>query len=473
MVKPLLIAPPMKRTFISTLLCSLSLAPGLQAQSLEDILRPKGSVAVLSSGSADEAWKRVVAAFRANDMVKATEEGNNFLASNFNASAFQVMGVKVMLSLAGGAEMGTTFENRDDQETYKRLLAERATITKSYQEQQNIIRTNEATINEITLNKKRPVQQGSSNYYACAACSLKIGEAQRALEALAGPILKNKTAMEALQKKSNQKLKPMTLQLLDGLLDAGEIEAAIAIVNTYIRVIGNDIDVAQKQQDITRLQEAAGKAAQVIDLMKKEIQPFIDKRLFWEASDRARAFLTKAEAMSPDKDLTRFVKARANLDPLGIERTMMLGERSYNLIRAQAELDTGMAMKEFKTFQLDYPDHPQIKELELYVTSIKVKSAEEMLAKAETEFDGLKKRFDPEKLRATVNRRTSNASRKSSDDILAELGVAPADARMVKISLQGLSARLAVLDKTSLPADRRARLNAIKVEIDALMELVR
>ena len=466
---------------LSTLLLS---SPAAQSQSLEELLAPKGSAAILSSGNADELWKKVVEAFRTNDMAKAKEEGARFLASNFNASAFQVLGVKVMVSLAGGAAIGTTFENREDQETFKRLEAERANITKRYAELQEIIRVNDATINRITLNRRRAVQQGSPNHLECIECDRKIATARQALDELQKTIDNNKAEMAALQTKANQSLKPMTLQLLDKLLAAGEIDAAIAISNTYIRVIGNDVDVAVKQQDITRLQVASQKAAQVIELLKKEVQPMLDKRLFWEARDHARAFLTKVEVMSPDKDLLQFVKARAILDPLGIDRIMMLAQRSHDLIRAQAELDTALAMREFKTFKLDYPDHPQLKELELHINSIKVKSADELMTKAEEDFGELKKRFDPEKMRTTLSRNSTSqqtttgllsseqVAKKSADDILIEMGVAPADTRVAKVTLEGLSARLILLEKTDLPLDRKTRLAAIKTEIDALMRLI-
>ena len=136
---------------------------GLMAQStLEDILLPKRSPAELSSKEANDAWRRVVEMFRANDLANAKQEGDKFLSSNFNASALQVLGVKVMVSLAGGAAMGTTFENREDQEAYKQLQTDRANITRRYNELQKIIQTNEATINQVTVNKSIPVPMGSS-----------------------------------------------------------------------------------------------------------------------------------------------------------------------------------------------------------------------------------------------------------------------------------------------------------------------
>jgi hypothetical protein len=44
--------------------------------------------------------------------------------------------------------------------------------------------------------------------------------------------------------------------------------------------------------------------------------------------------------------------------------------------------------------------------------------------------------------------------------------------RLVKSSLQGLSAGLTVLEKTALPDDRRIRLTTIKTSVDSLLSLL-
>jgi hypothetical protein len=473
----------MKALFASALFTLLVWQAQLHAQSLEDLLRPKGTATVLSTGSADDAWKSVVEAFRANDMPKAVEQGNKFLAANFKASALQLLGVKVMLGLADGASLGSTFENRQDQEAYKKLEEERANITRRYNELYAVIRENDAVINEITMDRKRPVQEGSSNYLQCMECSRKIGAATKEVESLKEPIEQNKRSLAELQKGANAKLKPMTLQLLDGLIDAGEIDAAIAISNTYIRKIGNDLEVAMKQQDIVRLAEASEKAVKIINLLKAEAGPLISRKSYWEAKDKVRSFVARVEAESPDKDLVRMVKTKIALDPLGLDRHLAAAQRSYDLIRAQAELDSGQAMQQLVTFKRDYPDHPQANELELFVSSAKVKSADALLEKMEADFAELKKRFDPEKLRLYLGRQSNNSertnslfgdksSRRSGEQVLAELGLAPSDERLVKSSLQGLSAGLTVLEKTALPDDRKIRLTTIKTSVDSLLSIL-
>jgi hypothetical protein len=458
---------------------------GLMAQStLEDILLPKRSPAELSSKEANDAWRRVVEMFRANDLANAKQEGDKFLSSNFNASALQVLGVKVMVSLAGGAAMGTTFENREDQEAYKQLQTDRANITRRYNELQKIIQTNEATINQVTVNKSIPVPMGSSNYFKCLNCQNKIKAAMKDLEDLKKPIAATKEKITALQTKAARSLQPITLQLLDQLIIAEEIEAAVAIANTYIRVIGNDVAVALKQQDIKRIEDVYVKVAEVLKLLGSEIEAMVNiNRTYWEARDRTSAFLAKVAVMSPDKDLERILQMRVATDDtqLKIQRNMMLGQRNYELVCAQAELDTDLATKELQSFKRLYPDHPQLRELELYVITNKVRSAEQVLDKAESDFADLKKRFNPAKLRMTLNQSSNGvnvssgvitdkrATRKSSEDILVEMGIAPADAKMVQISLGGLHARLAVLDKMKLPPERKSRLDALKTESNALL----
>ena len=87
------------------------------ASSLEELLRPRVSASQLSGEDANKAWRQVVDAFHKNDMVKAVELGKLFLSSgDLKTSAFQLLGVKVMIGLAGGAQSGAMFENREDQE---------------------------------------------------------------------------------------------------------------------------------------------------------------------------------------------------------------------------------------------------------------------------------------------------------------------------------------------------------------------
>jgi hypothetical protein len=463
------------------------------AQTLEELLVKEQRSIELSTREADEQWRRVVEAFRVNDMTKAQEEGGKFLTGAFKASAFQVLGTKVMVALAGGAAPGTTFEDKGDQDAYNRLSAERETIKKRFLELSEVIRLNDAKINEITLNRSRPVQQGSSNYFACVECDKQIATARRAQAAWAEPIEKNKKEMAALLAKSNSALKPMTMQLFDLLLGAGEIEAAAAIANTYLRVIGNDLDIAVKQQDIARLQEVAKKAVKVMDLLVSEVRPLIDGKTYWQANEHIRNFIAKVESMSADKELVQIVRTRVSVDDTftALRRNVDMGERHHDLIVSQADLDPTIAQQEYAAFKTKYPDHPRLRELELHVSSVKAKSADEILAKAEADLEGLKKRFDPEKLRAKLSQNASGSSAlasllstpeattqgnragtaQSSEEALLEVGVAPGDHRVVKLSLDGLGVQLAFLERSNLPEGRKARLAALRREVDALRRL--
>jgi hypothetical protein len=311
----------------------------LSADPLEDLLRPERPATEISSVTADQAWKQIVTAFSTNEMTAAVEQGNKFLADNVKASALQVLGVKVMISLAGGAMPGTTFEDKQSQDELKKLEVEREGITKRYNELREVVRENDATINRITVNRTRPVQEGTTNHLACLECSRKIHAAETELATLSGPIKANKQAMADLQKKANTQLKPMTLQLLDGLIQAEEIDAAVAIASTYVRVIGNDLDIATKQQDIVRLQKMDAKAKQIIVLLKSELEPLIARKLYWEASGKAAQFLKKVESLGEDADLVRMVRTRADLDPADLDRHLVAGERSFGFLRIQASLD--------------------------------------------------------------------------------------------------------------------------------------
>jgi hypothetical protein len=470
----------MKYLLPGALITVLLLPLPLSAESLEDLLKPKGSDVTLSSEDADGAWKRVVDAFRANDMNKASQEGTRFLSANFNASAMQVMGVKVMVALAGGATVGSTFENREDQDRYKQLEQDRASITKRQGELAVIIRDNDAVINRLTLNRQRAVQQGTANYFTCVECARRIDAANTELKTLAERLEETKKASAELQRRSNVQLKPMTLQLLDALIAAGEVEAAVAIANTYIRKIGNDMDVARKQEDIVRLQEASQKAGKIVDLLKAEITPLIVAKQYWTAADHERKFLTKVETMGQDPDLVRLVKTRATLDPAGLQRYLSAGQREFHLIRAQAELDSAKASQALVQFTREYPDHPGTKELELHVTSVKTKSAEALLDKLESDFETLKRRIGPERLQVVLNR-TARASTTSStpftkasgssrysEQAFVEAGIAPEDARLSVATLEGLVAGLSLLEKADLPNDQTIRLTTLKTSVLAL-----
>ena len=421
-------------------------------------------------------------AFHKNDMVKAVELGKLFLSSgDLKTSAFQLLGVKVMIGLAGGAQSGAMFENREDQEEKKRLDSERAAITKRYRELTAIYRDGDARINELTLNRRRPVPEGSPNHLECLECARRMDAALAEMETMKVPIEQNKQRMAEIAGKADSGLKPQTLELLDMLIEADEIEAAFAIANTYIRQIGNDFDVAKKQQDVVRLQELADKASKIVAILQAEIGELVTKKFYWEAKEKTSQFVGKVEQMNNDKNLHRMVRARIALDTLGVEKQIKAGDESYRLIKGLSESDFTRAFTEFENFKENYPDYPGRQELDLWIASVKVKSMDQIIAKLDSDFEDLQKRIDPEKLRlfissaSSVSRENSTTFTKQRDvgtegtSGLMELGLAPADARLVQSKLQGMAAAVSVVEKIGVPPDRLIKLAEIKSTVLALL----
>jgi hypothetical protein len=452
--------------------------------SLEELLRPSGNTIQLTNEKADEAWKQVVGAFQRNDMEIAVEKGKAFLTGDFKPSAYQLLGVNVMMGLAGASETGLLFEDPQDSAEKQRLEEERAAITKRYQDLNAVYLDADARINQLTLNRTRPVQEGTPNHLECVQCAKRMEEALAELEALKPKIEENKKKTAELSGKSNSGLKSQTLNLLDMLIEAGEIEAAAAISNTYIRKVGNDLDVAKKQQDVVRLQEVAEKAKKAIAILREELSGLVDKKMYWGAREKSRQFVGKVEQMSTDTELVRMVKADLSLDPLGIEKNILAGDESFRLIQAQSEADFTRAFEEFEKFTVNFPDHPKQQELSFFIAERKMNSVDRILAGFERDFEDLERRFDPAKLRlfydgsAKVSSEKSTVLSKSRENGgaevqgLLELGVAPADSRLVQSQLEGLAASVDLVEKMGLPADREVKFLGIKTKATALLRLI-
>jgi hypothetical protein len=491
-----------------------------EASSLEELLGPSSKKVELSSVKANEAWRGVVEAFQKNDMAKATELGKAFLTGDFKPSAYQLLGVKVMMGLAGGGDGTQVFENPQDAAEKKKLEEERAVITKRYQELNAVHAQADARINELTLNRRRPVQQGSPNHLECLQCAKTMDTALAELEVMKPKIEENKRKTAELASKATTSLKPQTLQLLDMLIEANEIEAAAAIGNTYVRAMGNDLEVAKKQQDVVRLQEVADKATKAVAILLAEVGALVEKKMYWEARDKTQVFLGKVEQMSTDADLLRMVRAKVALDPLGVERNIRAGEESVRLIQAQADVNFTRAFEEFENLRVSFPDHPQRLELDLYIAKRKVNVLDEILAGLHSDFEEMEKRFDPEKLQVFYSRSAAAAADKTASmtkerevavaadterpgllidgrevagaasiekvgvstkeneagvtavQELLEMGLAPADSRLVKAKLEGMAAAMALVEKMGLPADRDVKFAGMKAKVRALLVLM-
>lgn len=456
--------------------------PLTKASSLEDLLVPKSEKIQISSENANAAWGRVVETFRSNDMAKAVELGHLFMAGDLKPSAYQLLGVKVMVGLAGGAG-GEMFGSVEDQVEKKALDEERVSITKRYNELNAIYAENDAVINRLTMNRKRPVKQGSTDHLECLECARHMDAANAELSAMKPLIEANKEKMQKLIGRASSSLKPQTLQLLDMLITVGEIEAAVAIANTYIRKVGNDFEIASKQQDLVRLQEIAEKATKVVEVIRGETQEMVKKRQFWEARDHVANSVAKVESLSQDQDLVRLVKARMSLDPLGVDRNIRIGDDSFAMIQAQTETQFSKAIIEFEKFKANYPDHPRLLQLETTIDRSRMNHIDEILASLRDDLQEVERKIDPVKFKLALtgfdqqkaeNTKFLFSQRQSasvSSKRLLEIGVAPSDEYVVRAKLEGIAASTAVLDSMGLPIEKMADFAGIRAQALSLLSL--
>lgn len=310
-------------------------------------------------------------------------------------------------------------------------------------------------------------------------------ETKAELDKMNEPIEANKKAMAALTKKADASLKPQTLELLDMLLEAHEVEAAFAIANTYIRKIGNDFDVAKKQQEVVRVREISEKATKVLALLQAEIDGPLQQKRYWEAQAKAAQFSAKVGQLSDEADFLKVVRKKIDVAMLPVTAKIEEAGKTSALIKTHAEVDFADAYQKFELFAAEYPDSPDRLELELFIAGAKTKSVDQILARMTQDFDELQKRFDPEKLQAFVSQVSVNSQKESTfltskentriqgGAALAELGVAPADARLVQAKLEGLSAALSAIEKFGAPPDRMIRVTEIKTTVSALNSLIK
>jgi len=214
--------------------------------------------------------------------------------------------------------------------------------------------------------------------------------------------------------------------------------------------------------------------------LKREIEPLLAQRRFWESLDLQKRFLSKMESMSESAEVLGIFRAKVSADPFGIEREMAMAQQAAQLIKAEAKLDSGRALQNLVAFIKDYPDYPQIKDLEFSIRETKAMSSDALLTRMEVEFEELKQRMNPEKLQLRVSERVEGSQSKrsnlkyvdirskQSETLLAELGVAPADVAFVMASLSGLLAGVKVLESADLPAELRGRLEILKSSVEAL-----
>jgi hypothetical protein len=337
----------------------------LLADDLDDLLKPSGSDVKLVDDSATEAWTGVVDAFRRNDLPKAKELGAAFLAANHKTSPYQVLGVQVMLDLAN-AENPTVTRDVGLSVEMKRLMSERDTLRTKYANLQRAVQEGEARINKLTNNRTQGVQAGTQAHRECQRAALEIQQASAEMEAMKPEIEANKVKVGNVEVGANQNLKSDTLKLLDMLTESGEIEAAFAIANVFIRVAGSDLDIAKKQQDVIRLRELQTKAGSIAKVIEDKQKTLVDQKQYWEALSVGEQSLSKV-SQAGDKDLARLVTAKLSLDPLAIKRTITKAESESKALRELARVDALKAKSILKEFRSKYPDFPEMETLTIAV----------------------------------------------------------------------------------------------------------
>jgi len=291
------------------------LTPVLAASDIDDLLAPSKDGVKLVDQGATEAWNGVVDAFRRNDLAKAKELGAAFMAADHKTSPYQVLGVRVMMDLANAENPSVTRDVGLSGEM-KRLMSERDALRAKFADLQRIAQAADARINKLTNNRTQAVQAGTAAHRECVRAAQELDQANAAMEAMKPEIAANKEKVGKVEVGASQNLKNDTLQLLDMLVEAGEIEAAFAITNVFVRVAGSDLDVAKKQQDVIRLREDQQKAEKLVAAITAEIDPLIIMGKGAEAQTKLDTILAKIEASDQSQSVKRMTFSK--LKALGI-----------------------------------------------------------------------------------------------------------------------------------------------------------
>lgn len=350
---------------ISALALGLLLPNVTSADELEDLLKPSTDPASLVDISATTAWDRVVGAFGKNDLKKAREQGQAFLDGNFRPSPYQLLGVKVMMGLADAEHPVATHDATLTAEQGN-VASERNQLTAKYAQLQENVRVANAQINKLTNNRKQAVQAGTAAYQECMRCDAIIMQATAGIEAMKPAIESNKRKSAAVNLRANDKLKADTLQLLDMLTQAGEVDAAFAITSVYIRVVGSDLEIAKKQQDVVRLQITQQKAKKIVEVIEGKQKALVMEKLFWGAETIGRQSLSKVQ-QSNDPDLTKLVASSLDLDLLAVRATIVKADSEAASIALLSKSDSRKAETKLQAFRSTYPDYPAVENLAMAV----------------------------------------------------------------------------------------------------------
>lgn len=404
------------------------------ADELDLLLNPTRDSRLLSDEEAKKAWNDVVDAFRRNDMAQAVDFGKKFLDGNYRSTPYQVLGAKVMINLATEAD-GVTTSNKNSIGKLDGVMAERAQITAKYNALLEAIRTADTTINRLTSNRTRAVQQGTAAHRECVRCAQIIEQANAELELLKPQIEKNKEETLETRTRLSSETKSDILRLLDMLIEANELEAAFAITNVYLRKTGEDLDIAKKQQDVIRLREIHDKAIKIAKIIVDQQRPLVEGKNFWAAKNSAEKALAKVRQQASDVDLVRMVEQMVGRDELRVEASISKADEETEAIISLAEIDPAKARSLLEGLGSRYPDHPRLDVLRLRISAqqsqdMKGKMAE-LLSSIETLADSdpegavaMLASLDPEKIdpveRMSMQARISTAANKSVSALLAK-----------------------------------------------------
>lgn len=341
----------------------LSVAP-VRADDLDDLLNPSKNKLVENDQSVQLAWEGVVNAFRASDFEKANARGQAFLSASHQATPYQVLGVQMMISLAGGESIARATLDKDAEGGVRSLEAERQEIYNSAKAHRRTIKSSKELIDRLSNNGTRAIQRGSHNHQQALIAQQRMIASQEAIVKLEARYKELGALLGDTIAGADDKMKTDVLKLLQMLKDSNEVPAAFAICNVYLRKIGPDLDVAKFQQDFVRLQKLHDRAVKIVALIRDKQQPYVSKLEYWGAKRIANDLLVKVHSQSSDKELSGMVKKLMAADPLSIQLKISEGQAEAASLSKLAGVDSEAAKPQFKVFRGKYPDYPRLTALE-------------------------------------------------------------------------------------------------------------
>lgn len=407
-----------------------------QADELDDLLSPDRDEIIADDASAQAAWEDVVDTFRKNDFETAISKGRAFLDGEHTATPYQILGVQTMIALAGGARTSTAGLDPEMDRQIKELETKRDELVEEAKGYQRVIRDANALINRLTQNRTRPVQQGSYNHQQCVMAAQKIEAASAAVKKLEAEHDQVVARINSLGSDSQTNLKGDVIKLLSMLKEAGEIPAAFAITNVYLRKIGPDLDVAKFQQDFVRLQKVHDKAEQVVGLLREKVTPLLKTRHYWAASREQESFVARVREKSTDPDLNDMVRRLIAGDPFDLEAHMAAAEEQAEAIKTLAGIEATTARTRLEKLKSDFPDYPGLALIDMEIAGV---SAIDRLEEAEELMDELDRLIEASPDAAVkLLRRLDTSSLSNSDRVKLDVRIETATQRVKKAALTRL-----------------------------------